>query len=152
MYFIPIAIWISHPQITVSFYIWKSLIPTTLENIIGGGVFVGAAYCYLYLTGIGDVEIDFNLGSLHTAMMAGGPMGPANARSQFMPHGHHGGQGEVLESKELNGSDGNGDPPDLLPHSGSYMASGIGKELVPDIYGKSTAERQTMDEEKNTGS
>ena len=72
MYFIPIAIWNSHPQISVSFYIWKSLIPTTLGNIIGGGVFVGTAYWYLYLTSTGAVEIDFNLGGMNTAMEVGG--------------------------------------------------------------------------------
>ena len=41
MYFIPTAIFYGDPQISTSFYIWKSLIPTTLGNIIGGGLLVG---------------------------------------------------------------------------------------------------------------
>ena len=149
MYFIPIAIWNSHPVINVSFYIWKSLIPTTLGNIIGGGLFVGAAYWYLYLTGTGAVEIDFNIGGLNTAMEAGGPMGRANNRP--IPNGHHGSEGEIIDGKILNASDAEGDPSDSLPHSGSYMASGIGKELSPEIYAKSSAERKMMDEEKHGG-
>lgn len=153
MYFIPIAIWNAHPQITVSFYIWKSLIPTTLGNIVGGGLFVGVAYWYLFLTGSGSVDIDFNLGSLNTALEAGGPLGRARTRSQAMPNGQHESEGEVLEGKAIdddaahvarNGSTS-------LPHSGSYMASGIGKELSTDIYANSAGQRQAIDEEKNTG-
>ena len=153
MYFIPIAIWNSHPQITVSFYIWKSLIPTTLGNIIGGGLFVGAAYWYLYLTGTGAVEIDFNIGSLKTAMEAGGPMGRIDTNSRSMPNGHDSSEGGVTLGKVITDSDPdvNGNPSDSLPHSGSHMVSGIGKELDPNIYAKSSAERQAMDEEKQAG-
>ena len=56
MFFIPTAIWYGHPDIGVGLYIWKSLIPTTLGNIVGGGLFVGATYWYLYLTGVGPQE------------------------------------------------------------------------------------------------
>ncbi|KAF1820201.1 Formate/nitrite transporter [Dissoconium aciculare CBS 342.82] len=51
MFFIPIAIFVGDPSISIGFYIWKSMIPTLIGNIIGGGFFVGAAYWYLYLTG-----------------------------------------------------------------------------------------------------
>ena len=153
MYFIPIAIWNSHPQITVSFYIWKSLIPTTLGNIVGGGLFVGAAYWYLFLTGSGSVDIDFNLGSLNTAMEAGGPLGRGHSRSQAMPNGQHGSEGEVIEGKVIDDVAAHVDSnaSESLPHSGSYMASGIGKELSPGIYANSASHRQAIDEEKNAG-
>ena len=153
MYFIPIAIWNSHPQITVSFYIWKSLIPTTLGNIVGGGLFVGAAYWYLYLTGTGAVEIDFNLGSMNTAMDAGGPMGRMKSNPRSMPNGRDQSDDEVIEGKVVDASypHVNHTPSDSLPHSGSYMASGISKELDPKFYAKSPAERQATDEEKDAG-
>jgi hypothetical protein len=47
MFFIPIAIFVGDPSISIGFYIWKSMIPTLIGNIIGGGFFVGAAYWYL---------------------------------------------------------------------------------------------------------
>ena len=56
MFFIPTAIWYGHPDIGVGLYIWKSLIPTTIGNVVGGGLFVGAVYWYLYLTGVGPHE------------------------------------------------------------------------------------------------
>ncbi|KAL8713428.1 MAG: hypothetical protein Q9220_002627 [cf. Caloplaca sp. 1 TL-2023] len=148
MYFIPIAIWNSHPQITVSFYIWKSLIPAALGNIVGGGLFVGVAYWYLYLTGEGAVDIDFNLGGLDSAMEAGGPMGRMMSKNQAKPNGHHGSKPDEIRSKVIEGLDPqvNGDASIQLPHSGSYMTSGIGKELDSDVYAKSRGDR--MDEEK----
>ncbi|KAL8794248.1 MAG: hypothetical protein Q9195_003202 [Heterodermia aff. obscurata] len=145
MYIIPIAIWNSHPQISVSFYIWKSLIPTTLGNIIGGGLFVAAAYWYLFLTGSGSVDIDFNLGSLNTAMEAGGPLGRARTRSQAMPNGHDGSEGEVIEGKVIDDVaarvDSNAST--SLPHSGSYMASGI-----VAATGRQRMRRRTRGEDK----
>lgn len=44
MTFIPMAIWLGAPKITVGLYIWKGIIPTLLGNIIGGGLFVGKEY------------------------------------------------------------------------------------------------------------
>lgn len=32
-------------------YIWKGIIPTVLGNIVGGGLFVGTYFWYLYLQG-----------------------------------------------------------------------------------------------------
>jgi formate/nitrite transporter FocA (FNT family) len=71
MFFIPIGIWEGAP-FGVGYYIWKSLIPAALGNIVGGGFFVGMAYWYLYLTGEIAVQVSFNLGTLDTAMEAGG--------------------------------------------------------------------------------
>ncbi|KAH8694213.1 Formate/nitrite transporter, partial [Talaromyces proteolyticus] len=41
MTFIPMAIWLDAPDITVGLYIWKGIIPTLIGNIIGGGLFCG---------------------------------------------------------------------------------------------------------------
>lgn len=93
--------WKSHPQITVSFYIWKSLIPTTLGNIVGSGLSVGAAYWYLFLTGGGSETIDFNLGGLNTTMEAveGGPSpNQATGNAKWAPSK----RGEVIEKKVID--------------------------------------------------
>lgn len=73
MFFIPMGMWVGAP-ITVGHYIGSSMIPTLLGNMVGGGLFVGTFYWYLYLTGVDNVQIDFNLDSITTAMEAGGPM------------------------------------------------------------------------------
>ncbi|KAF8862697.1 Formate/nitrite transporter [Acephala macrosclerotiorum] len=44
MFYIPVGIFSGAP-ISVGFYIWKSMIPAALGNIVGGGVFVGVVYC-----------------------------------------------------------------------------------------------------------
>ncbi|KAL2827811.1 Formate/nitrite transporter [Aspergillus cavernicola] len=49
MTFIPMAIWLDAPGISVGLYIWKGIIPTLLGNIVGGGLFVGTYYWYMYL-------------------------------------------------------------------------------------------------------
>ena len=136
MYFIPTAIWYGHPDIGVGLYIWKSMIPTALGNIVGGGLFVGAVYWYLYLTGVGPDEMKFDLGGLDTAMEVGGPMGPSHRKSS--PHsGNTSDEMQVLE-----GQDAEGNPNHLssVPSSGMHMSSGIGHELRADIYGKPKAE------------
>ncbi|EMC97653.1 hypothetical protein BAUCODRAFT_107340 [Baudoinia panamericana UAMH 10762] len=47
MSFIPAAIFLGSPTIHVGYYIWKSMIPALLGNIIGGGLFVGVVYWYM---------------------------------------------------------------------------------------------------------
>ncbi|KAE8354376.1 Formate/nitrite transporter [Aspergillus coremiiformis] len=49
MTFIPLAIWVGAPKITVGLYIWKGIIPTLIGNIVGGGLFCGVYYWYMYL-------------------------------------------------------------------------------------------------------
>ncbi|THW05725.1 formate/nitrate family transporter [Aureobasidium pullulans] len=51
MFYIPLAIMLHHPDISIGYYIWKSMIPAALGNIVGGSVFVAAVYWYLYLNG-----------------------------------------------------------------------------------------------------
>lgn len=36
-------------DIGVGFYIWHSMIPVCLGNIVGGGLFVGVAHWYMFL-------------------------------------------------------------------------------------------------------
>lgn len=53
------GIWVGTPGLTVGFYIWKSLIPALIGNLVGGGFFVGVMYWYLYLAGNSKpVQID----------------------------------------------------------------------------------------------
>lgn len=137
MFFVPQAIWVGAP-FGVGYYIWKSLIPTTLGNIVGGGLFVGAPYWYLYLTGENDVDISFDLDPQATAMEAGGPMGAMRSR------GADGSSGE----RTLNGVDPTAErgeqfkERDYLPHSGSAMTSAISQELAAEKYAKTKAERE----------
>lgn len=51
MFFIPMAIFEGTSDISIGYYIWKSMIPALIGNIVGGGLFVGVAYWYLYLLG-----------------------------------------------------------------------------------------------------
>lgn len=58
MFFVPNAIFHGSPTISTSFYIWKSLIPALIGNIIGGALFVGMAYWYIHTTGEGPIAVD----------------------------------------------------------------------------------------------
>ncbi|CAL3962763.1 unnamed protein product [Diplocarpon coronariae] len=61
MYFIPLAIYLGAPEpLTVWYFIWKSLIPSLIGNIIGGGFFMGVVYWYMFLAGGEDVAIDWD--------------------------------------------------------------------------------------------
>lgn len=146
MFFIPIGIWNGAP-FGVGYYIWKSLIPTTLGNMIGGGLFVGAIYWYLYLTGEGNVDVSFDLGGLASAMEAGGPMGRdktidrANVINGVPSRGAEG-EDVRIASPGMGGHMVG----DHLPHSGTMMHSSVGKELRADKYAK----RKGSDESEKT--
>jgi len=137
MFFIPIGIWNGAP-FGVGYYIWKSLIPTTLGNIVGDGLFVGAMYWYLYLTGEGSVDISFELDSLQSAMEAGGPMG----RTETLVHNGRPIDGDSTQGQSDNEvkiaspSCGGHIVGDHLPHSGGGMHSGVGRELCAEKYTK----------------
>jgi formate/nitrite transporter len=47
MTFMPLGIFYHTKGLTVGLYIWKSMIPALIGNIIGGGLFVGVIYWYL---------------------------------------------------------------------------------------------------------
>ncbi|KAJ5634269.1 hypothetical protein N7528_002111 [Penicillium herquei] len=57
MTFIPLGIWVDTPGITVGLYIWKGIIPTLLGNILGGSLFCGTYYWYMYLLDINTLPI-----------------------------------------------------------------------------------------------
>ncbi|KAK4696677.1 hypothetical protein P7C71_g1286, partial [Lecanoromycetidae sp. Uapishka_2] len=143
MYFIPVAIFYGHPDIGVGLYIWKSMIPTTLGNLIGGGLFVGGVYWYLYLTGTGQDEIKFDIGGLDSAMEAGGPMGPSRRRSmQNSQSSQDGNEKGEQDGKDM--SPGHPDHVHSLPSPGQTMASGIGRELSADKYTRKKGELTTI--------
>ena len=108
------------------------MIPTTIGNMIGGGIFVGAVYWYLFLTGEGSVNVDFNTGGLGAAMEVGGPMGDGSGKGR-QRQGNE--DGDVIEGRDIDEKHGSGDTLDHtkeLPHSGGKMKSGFGKELSGD--------------------
>jgi formate/nitrite transporter len=58
MFYMSLAIWLKAPDLTVGLYIWKGMIPATIGNIIGGGMFVGMYYWYMYLAMEDPVRVD----------------------------------------------------------------------------------------------
>ena len=145
MFFLPNAIFYGHPDFGVGMYIWKSMIPTTLGNIIGGGFFVATMYWYLYLTGLGSDEVRFDLGNLDAAMEAGGPMGRARPKqlSQSESDSKVSG-GDVIEGKEPPvGTDVH-----QVPSTTTHMSSAIGQELNAETYAKPKSEAQIDGSEK----
>lgn len=126
MYSIPTTIFYGSPDITVGYDIWKIMIPTLIGNEIGSGVVVVLPYRYLYLTGEGDAEVDFNVGAAQSAIgESGGPLRRAEGRRN------------VLMGREID----EGCPAAQLLQSGVGMASAVSKELSQEKYGKSLAER-----------
>jgi hypothetical protein len=110
MYFIPMAIFEGSPNISVGYYIWKSMIPSALGNIVGGGLFVGVVYWYLYLAGQ-EVEIHFDLRPADIAVSEQGV--PVSRNDSVVPDSMgaaHSGIAKDLNGsyfkEEANGSDG----------------------------------------------
>ena len=109
------------------------MIPTALGNIIGGGLFVGGMYWYLYLTGEGSDNITFNIGGLDSATEISGPVDrslrkpvPVSANGQ-----------DEKEHVMMNGKgpeQGHPDHAASLPSSDQAMASGLGRELTAEKY------------------
>ena len=52
------GIWQSTPGLTVGLYIWKGIIPAGLGNIIGGALFCGGYYWWMYLVSEPPVAVD----------------------------------------------------------------------------------------------
>lgn len=67
MYFIPMAIFLGSPTISIGYYIWKSMIPALLGNILGGGLFVAVIHWYLVSSPFREKLV---LVVLHKVMMA----------------------------------------------------------------------------------
>ncbi|KAF2756314.1 Formate/nitrite transporter [Pseudovirgaria hyperparasitica] len=58
MFFVPMGIWLKTPGVTVSLYIWKGIIPAFLGNLVGGALFCGGYYWWMYLAFQPEVEVD----------------------------------------------------------------------------------------------
>ncbi|KAJ4320917.1 hypothetical protein N0V84_005621 [Fusarium piperis] len=58
MFYMPLGIWLHTPGLSVGLYIWKGIIPAALGNVLGGSLFVGAYYWYMYLCMEAPVKID----------------------------------------------------------------------------------------------
>jgi hypothetical protein len=52
------SIYLGDPQISIGYYIWKSMIPSLLGNVVGGALLVGTLYWYLNLTSEPPVLVD----------------------------------------------------------------------------------------------
>jgi len=83
MFYMPMAIFLGHPTLTVGYYIWHSMIPAALGNILGGSLFVAVVYWYLFLIGdTNPITIDgdnFSIGDR--------PLTHENQREPSVMHG-----------------------------------------------------------------
>ena len=131
MFFIPNGIW-AGARISVGYYIWKSMVASSLGNIVGGGLFVGTAYLYLYLTGEGRVEVSFGLGAEETAVEGGaGPMRVRSKKNGGESSGSD--EGNVIEGVAPEAANGGAMAArQRSGGAGAQMMSGIGKELSDD--------------------
>jgi len=126
MFFMPLAIFLGAPEpLTVGYYIWKSMIPAAIGNLIGGGLFVGVLYWYLYLAG-NEVPIHFDNMPMDTAVYEqGGPIehrmtntGAGTGYSQSNGHGP-----EIKDGHQI-------------PDSGNNGVSGLARELHGKMFKK----------------
>ncbi|KAL2009220.1 hypothetical protein VTN00DRAFT_7414 [Thermoascus crustaceus] len=58
MCFIPLGIFQGTPGLSVGMYVWKGIIPAGLGNIVGGALFCGGYYWFMYLNGADPIAID----------------------------------------------------------------------------------------------
>lgn len=123
MYFIPLAIFLGAPEpLTVRYYIWKSMIPSFLGNAIGGGLFTGAIYWYLFLAG-NEVEIHFDTMPMDTAVYEqGGPLQHEITST---------GAGTAYGNEVKGARHGH-----AVPDSGNGGVSGLAKELHGKMFKK----------------
>jgi hypothetical protein len=101
--------------ISVGYYIWKSVIPVTLGNLVGGALFVGAPIWYLYLAG----PAPWHAGGrkLEPGTAEGGPSGPGVAKGPR----DEGAAYEMGANHGDGGAYGNGGPDG---HGGAYGNGG----------------------------
>jgi len=130
MYFIPLAIFLGAPEpLTVRYYIWKSMIPSFLGNAIGGGLFTGVVYWYLFLAGT-EVEIHFDTMPTDTAVYEqGGPL-----ERTITATGAGTGYG-----RETNGGETKTPHDTTIPDSGNRGISGIAREFHAKHFKKNNS-------------
>jgi len=113
MYFIPLAIFVGAPEpLTVRYYIWKSMIPSGLGNIVGGGLFTGVLYWYLFLHDQ-EVPIHFDNLPIDTAVFGTAP-GSGDMTGTRVKFGST--EGKVEQNEQI------------LPDSGNQAQSGIARD------------------------
>ncbi|KAK9473011.1 Formate/nitrite transporter-domain-containing protein [Dipodascopsis tothii] len=110
MFLIPIGM-INGADLSVGKFIWKSLVPSTLGNIIGGSVFVGMFYWYLYVLEIQTVKTGPILPVTETgdqSIPCGmAPAQPIAASTAKHTHAHH--MANLSNSALATAADGRGD-------------------------------------------
>ncbi|KAJ4396203.1 hypothetical protein N0V93_000422 [Gnomoniopsis smithogilvyi] len=68
MSYIPMGIFLGTPKLTVGLYVLKGVIPVLFGNILGGGLFVGTYYWWMYLCGSSDLTADATLSETDTKL------------------------------------------------------------------------------------
>jgi hypothetical protein len=132
MYFIPLAIFLGAPKpLTVGYYIRKSMIPSLLGNIVGGGLFTGVMYWYLFLAGT-EVPIHFDTMPLDTAVYEqGGPL-----ERQITATGAGTGYGNGHENEASHNH--------AVPDSGNKGKSGLAKEYHGKLFKKDNSASESF--------
>lgn len=125
---------------------------TALGNMVGGGLFVGTVYWYLYLTGDAAVQISFDLGSIATAMEAGGPMRPERKEHSNSAAMRASNAETVIEGHDPQASQGNGSSSGYASPApgGGHVVSAFHRELGDHTpYAKTHAERMNEKRREN---
>ena len=103
------------------------MIPSLLGNIVGGGLFTGVLYWYLFLAGT-EVEIHFDTMPLDTAVYEqGGPL-----QHQIT------GTGAGTGYQNVHGPEVKEGHSHSIPHSGNGGVSGLAKEFHAKHFNKNT--------------
>ncbi|KAK1826389.1 formate transporter [Podospora conica] len=58
MFYVPLGLWLGTPDLTVALYIWKGIVPASLGNIIGGALFCGVYYYWMFIFREPEIKID----------------------------------------------------------------------------------------------
>lgn len=83
MFFIPMGIWLGTPNLDVGLYIWKGMIPALFGNILGGSLFCGAYYWWMYLLMAPATKID---GVEYQGPVVGHGLSFLGSRAKKTPH------------------------------------------------------------------
>lgn len=118
------------------------MIASALGNMVGGGIFVGASYWYLYLTGEAGVQIAFDVGGAASAVDGGvGPM-RLSGRTATGPRGSH--SDSHVDPHVIDGVDAGVASGATTPgRGGPAVMSAFGHEMSDDSkYAKTWSQRR----------
>ncbi|KAH7355382.1 Formate/nitrite transporter-domain-containing protein [Rhexocercosporidium sp. MPI-PUGE-AT-0058] len=142
MYFMPLAIFLDAPKpLTVGYYIWKSMIPALLGNIVGGGLFCGAVYWYLFLEGE-EVEMHFDeIGDGRKGSAFGVPVTEhVNSATLHMTNGNGGSHIQSHGQDSIHPTEPSNKP---LPNSGNMAVTGFVKDYQVQDYGRKNSDQMS---------